>query len=215
MSRIHKAVLAVLLLASCLLAYDYVSSRQSRSFDYEGFVSSLSTIYPDQNLVLDRFEEDVQLLPEEYIYFEAKDSTLDLISIYLGYYPFQGHSESMPHDPRVCYPNAGYDVTAGPDLVTFARDEGEGELHANRIVVEWRTDKRLVFYWRQERGELPLQPEQNLDSLEQTWSRFQSGRSDLVWVRVEFALEAMVDPIPVDWQGRISSTMQAVAAAML
>ncbi|MHC5066410.1 MAG: exosortase-associated EpsI family protein [Planctomycetota bacterium] len=212
----QKAIVAVLVLGCCVVGFDFFQARKNRSFDFEGFVSELNEIYPKQKLVEQRFsEEDAVLMPDDYLYVETRDNRLDLISIYVGYYPVQGLNESLPHDPQVCYPNSGYDVTAGPVPFPIPSPGTDAELSVSRMFVEWRQDKRQVYYWQQERGLLPPPPQQALSALGETWARFRSGRSDLIWVRVEFAAGSAEQALEPVWKERLAKTMQAAADAML
>ncbi len=71
--------------------------------------------------------------------------------LYIGYYQSQRQGETI-HSPKNCYPGSGWE-TLSSDVVTLDIPTlQESPVRVNRYLIAKGLDKRLVFYWYQERG---------------------------------------------------------------
>ena len=225
MKPIERGVLAILLCGNILLWGDRCSPRDERSFDFESFREQAREAFPGSGLVDTLFEPN-PLLPDEYIYMEG--TTQDpWFSVYVGYYPGQGLMGNEPHDPRVCYQVAEFEILQ-EDVLELTSPEFEAPLYLNRILVQHhsmpdaagtvQTSQRIAFYWSHASGKLPTRSGGGLSTLWQLPSRVLSRRSDLVWVRLEFLPSENLDVLSADLDEetvrRIYRMMQAAAACM-
>ena len=205
MKRAAWGILVVLALGIGSLWSLHWSGQEERSFDFEGMEIELTRIFAGEKLS-PRWFEPGSLIPDDYMYFENDDENSVLFSVYVGYYPQQGRGHGKPHDPQVCYPIAGFEILAGPDPVQVGRGSGSDRV-VQRLLLSQLGERRVAYYWRQEVG---LMAGVQLD----TWERLKSGRSDLIWVRVEFLGTGAEDPLDEEWRERILTTMAAAAASM-
>jgi hypothetical protein len=181
------------------------TGQEVRHFDFVGLEKQLDTIFADETLARHSFEEDA-LIPKDYIYFETVNESSMLFSVYIGYYPQQGRGYGKHHDPQVCYPIAGFEILEGPEPVRVG-GTAKSEPVVQRLLLSQLGERRVAYYWQQEAG---LMAGVQLD----TWERLKSGRSDLIWVRVEFLGDDAEGPLDKRWLERIRSTMAAAAASM-
>ncbi|MEM8935954.1 MAG: VPLPA-CTERM-specific exosortase XrtD [Pseudomonadota bacterium] len=71
------------------------------------------------------------------------------INLYLAYLEAQRDGRSW-HSPRECIPGGGWKIT---DHDVLNKNTAGGEtLTYNRLIIEYRGDRRLVYYWYQQRG---------------------------------------------------------------
>jgi len=219
MTPVQRAILAVLLLGNGVVFFDLFHGEASRHFDARGFEQQLRQIFPEAKMLRESFP-DASLLPDDYFFFHIHEPTefagAALLSTYVGYYPIQGLGTSSPHDPRVCYPVQGYALVGEPSSVPIAAEDGGEVAAASRLIVrsDALEDERVVYYWVQEQGKLPSSTGARPGALGEIWNRYRSGRSDLIWVRVELLQMDPSKPLNADWQQRLYKTMQSAAKAM-
>ena len=71
------------------------------------------------------------------------------VNLYVAYYESQRKGIS-PHSPRVCIPGGGWSIS---DLKRINIDlESGGAIPVNRVVIDFRQQKQLVYYWFKQRG---------------------------------------------------------------
>ena len=172
--------------------------------------------------------EPSPLLPEEYLYLEGAGND-PWYSVYLGYYPAPDLTGEQPHDPRLCYRAARFNLLEEDD-VEFGPPDLEGPLFLNRLLAESESgptadgtvqvSRRIVYFWSHRSGELPTHSPGGLSALWQLPARLFNRRSDLAWVRVEFFPESDRDArtlppnLTPEHRDRIYRIMQAAVACM-
>lgn len=156
----------------------------------------------------ERRYEDVSLLPEHHVLLLAEREQ-PLLSIYVGCYPRMDASTQGPHDPEMCYPSFGYEVReVGSTTVRFeGRDAG---VRTARVVVP--DGELLVTWWPQSRGQPPPPADAPQRAFDELWTRWQTGRTDLVWVRLEW--DAAARPAQPDFDAIVATVMATVRDAV-
>ena len=201
--------LAVVLAGNAVLWWDRGFARLAVGFDFDAFRADLERICAPVDLEYGTFDED--LLPESYLYAEARDESAPLFSIYLGYFPHDGAGAKRPHDPLVCYPAAGWDVLGPPVPLGLTHPETGASLEILLVSVARGERRLLVLFWRQELGLLP-QPGGESE-VAHLLRRAYTRRSDCAWVRVEFVSPpGMKVPGPA-WKDRVAEIMVAAQDA--
>ena len=73
------------------------------------------------------------------------------VNLYVAYYASQRGGQSA-HSPRSCLPGGGWNILDfGPHEVPAAGANGTA-LRVNRAIVQYGSERQLVYYWFQERG---------------------------------------------------------------
>ncbi len=70
-------------------------------------------------------------------------------NLYIAYLNMQRHGHSW-HSPRQCIPGGGWQITVH-DITPVTLESGE-TFHYNRIIIENRGRRQLVYYWYDQRG---------------------------------------------------------------
>jgi exosortase D (VPLPA-CTERM-specific) len=71
------------------------------------------------------------------------------LNFYIAYYASQ-RAGVHAHSPQLCIPGGGWNII-GQSIVSMPLSDG-GSLTANRVVIEKRGVKQIVYYWFEERG---------------------------------------------------------------
>lgn len=70
-------------------------------------------------------------------------------NLYINYLDMQRHGHSW-HSPRQCIPGGGWQITQH-DIVPTTTADGK-QFHYNRIIIENRGNRQLLYYWYDQRG---------------------------------------------------------------
>ncbi|WDI32104.1 VPLPA-CTERM-specific exosortase XrtD [Hyphococcus flavus] len=73
----------------------------------------------------------------------------ELFNLYIAYLNMQRHGHSW-HSPRQCIPGGGWQITQH-DIAPITLEDGES-FHYNRIIIENRGQRQLLYYWYDQRG---------------------------------------------------------------
>jgi exosortase D (VPLPA-CTERM-specific) len=85
---------------------------------------------------------------DDYILSDYSRADRKIVNLYVAYYSSQRTGVS-PHSPVVCIPGGGWQITKF-DRTTYS--DSVTEFPINRVVVELRDTKEIVYYWFDERG---------------------------------------------------------------
>lgn len=213
MTAVRAWSLAILGAGNLLLWGSYLAERQSRSFDFDAMQAATVEAYGDAGLAPFRFAQ-AHLLPPQYLYLARTRPEHPLLSAYLGYYPRRGLLEGTPHDPELCYRSFGWDVEDGPEPVAVGDGSGDTFLQVERMLVRKGDHRRLLLYWLQRGGREPGAARADTGWPSDLWDRIRLGRSDMVWVRLEFDPAQFELPLTETWAARIRAHARAIAAAL-
>lgn len=191
-----------------------VSTAAPMGFDFGAFEQAARDNWKPSKLVSRPFAPN-GVIPESHLHLRADDDKDPLYSIYLGQYPRLGILHPEPHDPQICYQAAGYDLLAGPDDILLAA--GDRRHAVKRIEVRrTRSDGEILdlttYYWHQLAGRMPGTETGMPGAMVQARARYLEGRSDLVWVRVEFRGRGR--HLDAALRKRLLALMQNAASAM-
>lgn len=73
----------------------------------------------------------------------------EIFNLYIAYLNMQRHGHSW-HSPRQCIPGGGWQITSH-EITPITLDNGE-TFHYNKIIIENRGLRQLVYYWYDQRG---------------------------------------------------------------
>lgn len=73
----------------------------------------------------------------------------EVFNLYIAYLNAQRHGHSW-HSPRQCIPGGGWEITSH-EIIPTTTDDGK-TYHYNRIVIENRGARQLLYYWYDQRG---------------------------------------------------------------
>ena len=194
MNAASAVTLGVLLCAN-VLVWRVRAGAPEAGFDSDSFVAACGEAFSPFELERVRFEDE-GLLPEGYIYLEGVEEQ-PWMSVYAGYFGGGGLLREEPHDPAVCY------VALGWEIVRLPEETRVGDRTVRRIVVERDGERVAAYYW----AERP--------HAGGVWDQLVSGRTDLVWVRIE--LEGDVPSTPESAKAltrRIQRIARAASAAL-
>lgn len=103
--------------------------------------------YAVQDVAIPEAEQRVAGM-DRYLMRVFRRDSLDLFSLYVGYYQSQRQGTSI-HSPKNCLPGGGWEpVSAG----TRTLPAGDRQVTVNRYVIAKDGLKALVYYWYQGRG---------------------------------------------------------------
>jgi EpsI family protein len=147
MSRWSVWVPAAVLLAGCALvagqreqlSVPLTTPLAAMTADFGGFTSKDMTIDAEQQRVAGM---------SNYLLRVFKRDTIDVMSLYVGYYDYQRQGKSI-HSPKNCLPGAGWEPMT-QDIVNVMID---GTPHpVNRYLLGKGAARALVYYWYEGRG---------------------------------------------------------------
>jgi EpsI family protein len=121
---------------------------------------------------------------DEYVNRVYLQDTLQVFSLYVGYYTYQTQGKSI-HSPRNCLPGAGWEPVESATL-PIASAPGVGSLSMNKYVLANSGNYAAVYYWYQGRG--------RIESNEYT-VKYNLMRDAAMFGRTEEALVRLVVPL--------------------
>jgi exosortase D (VPLPA-CTERM-specific) len=130
---------------------------------------------------------------------EATDGAA--LNFYIAYYASQ-RAGVHAHSPRLCIPGGGWSILRQSIVTMPVADADGGSIRANRVVIEKRGERQIVYYWFEERGR-HIADEGTL--------KYYALRDALVDNRSDGALIRLVVPV----QGEGEATADTVAAKMV
>ncbi len=86
---------------------------------------------------------------DDYIITNLQSPENEVFNLYIAYLNMQRHGHSW-HSPRQCIPGGGWQIV-DHDYASIELDDGDS-FSFNRIVIENRGVKQLVYYWYDQRG---------------------------------------------------------------
>ena len=86
---------------------------------------------------------------DDFIITNMVDPEGQPFNLYIAYLNAQRHGHSW-HSPRQCIPGGGWQI-ASHDILPTATADGE-KYHYNRILIENRGARQLIYYWYDQRG---------------------------------------------------------------
>ncbi len=89
---------------------------------------------------------------DEYVNRVYAQDTLQVFSLYVGYYTYQTQGKSI-HSPRNCLPGAGWEPVESGTL-PIASAPGTGSRDMNKYVLANQGSYAAVYYWYQGRGRI-------------------------------------------------------------
>ncbi len=89
---------------------------------------------------------------DEYVNRVYAQDTLQVFSLYVGYYTYQTQGKSI-HSPRNCLPGAGWEPVESGTL-PIASAPGVGSRDMNKYVLANQGSYAAVYYWYQGRGRI-------------------------------------------------------------
>lgn len=109
-------------------------------YELEGWQSQVQEVDADTLNVLGA---------DDYIITNLQNPEGEYFNLYIAYLNMQRHGHSW-HSPRQCIPGGGWQI-AEHDYATAELANGES-LRLNRIIIENRGVRQLVYYWYDQRG---------------------------------------------------------------
>ena len=138
----------------------------------------------------------------DYVYRVFKRDSLDLFSVYVGYYDYQRQGKSI-HSPKNCLPGGGWE----PMSQSVQRvDAGSGPVLVNRYLLGKGPARALVYYWYQGRGRIES------NEYRVKWDLL---RDAALSGRTEEALVRLVVPVAPDFSGYKGQRFEIPAAVKL
>ena len=104
--------------------------------------------------IQDKFEANIidALNFDDYLIANyTNESRIDLYNLYIGYYNTQ-NADKVPHSPKACLPGGGWLIT-NSGVVSFNDTNGK-VINANRVVINRKGTKQLVYYWFKQRDRI-------------------------------------------------------------
>ncbi len=121
---------------------------------------------------------------DEYVNRVYKQDSLQVFSLYVGYYTYQTQGKSI-HSPRNCLPGAGWEPVESATM-PIAGAPGVGSRAMNKYVLANQGNYAAVYYWYQGRG--------RIESNEYT-VKLNLMRDAALYGRTEEALVRLVVPL--------------------
>lgn len=149
----HAPVFACLvLICGVAVAGLFVSSRQEIRPDRNSFASFPTVIgsWHGRPSTLDKNTERYLGLTD-YLLSDYVEAGGRQVNLYVAYYASQ-RSGFAPHSPSVCIPGNGWQI-AYFERSHFTNDKGNISLPLNRVLISRGTERQLVYYWFDGRGE--------------------------------------------------------------
>ncbi|WP_375205642.1 VPLPA-CTERM-specific exosortase XrtD [Hyphococcus sp.] len=109
-------------------------------YELEGWRSEIQEVDADTLNVLGA---------DDYVITNLQNPDGELFNLYIAYLNMQRHGHSW-HSPRQCIPGGGWQI-AEHDYATATLENGE-TFRYNRIIIENRGVRQLVYYWYDQRG---------------------------------------------------------------
>jgi exosortase D (VPLPA-CTERM-specific) len=88
--------------------------------------------------------------PTDYLLADyTNEGAVGPLNVYIAYYASQ-RAGKFPHSPQLCIPGGGWNIIT-QSIVNLPSTDGES-IEANRVVIEKRGTRQIVYYWFEERG---------------------------------------------------------------
>jgi exosortase D (VPLPA-CTERM-specific) len=130
----------------------FISSRIELYPDRAGF-SSFPTALGDWRGRPSSLDPQVErgLGVTDYILSDYRGSDGRSVNFYVAYYASQRNGLS-PHSPSVCIPGNGWQITKF-ERITYRSETGNLSFPMNRAVIANGSNRELVYYWFEQRGQ--------------------------------------------------------------
>jgi exosortase D (VPLPA-CTERM-specific) len=148
-SQVLVAVTVLLLAAVAVGVHSFDRREESvpSRLKLSGFPLVMGDWWGLERALEDSVEE--KLAVDDYLLVDYKHRSGKLVNFYVAYYASQRKGTS-PHSPRVCMPGGGWRIT---DLRTVHYPlEGVETFPLNRVVIQLKSSRQLVYYWFEQRG---------------------------------------------------------------
>jgi EpsI family protein len=129
-------------------------------------------------------EERKMLAPDSYLVWQFVAQERAPISLYVALYRGPSPDGEGAHDPALCYPASGWEVTATRS-VEIALPQG-GRLAGKLLTAHQGTDERKALYWFQPAGRWPAS--QSWEQLARIGDSL-AGRPQFAFVRLSAPVE--------------------------
>jgi hypothetical protein len=173
-------ILVVLLVGNILIWFG-LRSRHPGLYSLAAFTDALGRELEGCRLESKRFPDSL-MLPENYVYLEIASDGRPRDTVLVAHYQASGLLMSAPHDSATCYAKLGWSIEPAEPLQLGAGAEATPVEH---LRIRRGSTRGTVAHWLQYGSG-------SSNWLHNAWQRFASGRSDFVWVRVEFFADADV-----------------------
>jgi len=136
----------------------------------------------------------------DYLLADYSDGAIPPLNFYVAYYASQ-RTGVHAHSPQLCIPGGGWSII-NQSVIAMPFAEG-GSISANRVVIEKRGIKQIVYYWFEERGR---------HIANESALKFYALKDALVDSRTDGALVRIVAPIPAGDEARADAMASKLAA---
>ena len=109
-------------------------------YEFEGWTSDVQQVDTQTLEVLGA---------DDFIITNMRNPERQPFNLYIAYLNMQRHGHSW-HSPRQCIPGGGWQITSH-DVIPTVTEDGR-EFHFNRIIIENRGTRQLLYYWYDQRG---------------------------------------------------------------
>lgn len=131
---------------------------------------------------------------DDYLLATYDNGLGDAVNLYIAYYASQRKGASV-HSPKSCLPGGGWQMKERSRHAVEVPGRSQ-PLWVNRVLIQMGQDRRLVYYWFQQRGRL-ITNEYLLKWL-LFWDALAKNRTDGALVRVTTAVPVGADPAAYD-----------------
>jgi EpsI family protein len=130
-----------------------MTHEQERPAPLKPIASILDTVggYTHEAIEVDTNSQRVAGM-DEFVNRVYKRDTLQVFSLYVGYYTYQTQGKSI-HSPRNCLPGAGWEPVESATL-PIASAPGVGSRDMNKYILANQGNYAAVYYWYQGRGRI-------------------------------------------------------------
>ncbi len=138
---------SLVLMVAVLILVFFMGNRKEVVLERQSFSHFPLQIgaWKGKKQTLDKDTLDVLKL-SDYLLTSYRDESGKVIVLYIAYYDSQ-RKNVVPHSPKLCIPGGGWEI------VDISRENFEGQPF-NRMIIQKRLDKSLVYYWYQQRGQI-------------------------------------------------------------
>lgn len=147
---LRNAVLSIVLLGSAGLFIQFGTSNVLKVPARERLAGLPSEFVGWRNSPQEVNSSVLEVLgADDFIITDLSNSAAEKFNLYIAYLDMQRHGHSW-HSPRQCIPGGGWQITTH-DIVPTTSASGE-TYHYNRIIIENRGARQLLYYWYDQRG---------------------------------------------------------------
>lgn len=151
--------------------------------EWRGHMERLDKVYVDS------------LRLDDYVLAHYSDGRGDAVNLYVAYYESQRKGASV-HSPKSCLPGGGWRIQDFSQVEVPGARAGARPLRVNRALIEMGDDRRLVYYWFQERGRVLTN--EYLVKWYLFWDALTKNRTDGALVRVTTNVADGEEPASAD-----------------